>query len=80
MDGGFNFVFDWTANSKTVNEDTTFEFIPPVYSGCASSFLSWHRHLKSSLVAMEELHLLPSSFSCVCKRATESTGGCQPSG
>ena len=33
VDGGFNFVFDWTANSKTVNEDTTFEFIPPVYSG-----------------------------------------------
>lgn len=34
-DGGFNFVFDWTANSKTVNEDTTFEFAPPVYSGWA---------------------------------------------
>jgi len=33
VDGGFEFVFDWTANSKTVNEDTTFEFIPPVYSG-----------------------------------------------
>lgn len=32
-DGGFKFVFDWTANSKTVNEDTTFEFVPPVYSG-----------------------------------------------
>ncbi len=32
-DGGFEFVFDWTANSKTVNEETTFEFVPPVYSG-----------------------------------------------
>ena len=50
MDGGFNFVFDWTANSKTVNEDTTFEFIPPVYSGCASSLVSCHFHVTLYLV------------------------------
>lgn len=30
---GFKFVFDWSANSKTVNKSTTFEFIPPVYNG-----------------------------------------------
>ncbi|CAL8469852.1 g9394 [Coccomyxa elongata] len=30
---GFNFVFDWSANSKTVNKSTTFEYIPPVYNG-----------------------------------------------
>ncbi|EIE25673.1 hypothetical protein COCSUDRAFT_39968 [Coccomyxa subellipsoidea C-169] len=30
---GFKFVFDWSANSKSVNKNTTFEFIPPVYNG-----------------------------------------------
>ena len=34
-DGGFSIVFDWSANSKSINEGTTLEFIPPAYNGYA---------------------------------------------
>ena len=30
---GFSFVFDWSANSKTLSKGTTLEYIPPVYNG-----------------------------------------------
>lgn len=32
-EGGFSFVFDWSANSKTLSKGTTLEYIPPVYNG-----------------------------------------------
>ena len=40
-EGGFSIVFDWSANSKSINEGTSLEFIPPAYNGCAPRYICY---------------------------------------
>ena len=63
---GFSFVFDWSANSKTLSKGTTLEYIPPVYNGCDAVPLS-------ALVLL--LKLLLSGVACNTSKIPSSRLG-----